>query len=512
MRRAVIALSLIMLVFGFSSCRQTTVIPPGILFPPEKEWSITINGIDPSDSAASQRITRENNDSYILPELTADGYEFICYFSSDGTEYSEGTVLTKNDDGLVLTAKWVTAVSVSSSESLSEAINNASGDIAIIIDEGVYTEPDGIQVKNGQLILLKGVGKESTEVKANITMSADSSLKLENMKLTADSGNLINGNSGGVDIELDNAELIPAGTARGINIEISDEESRSSGIAITMNNSSIDLSSSNGGAGSARGINVNGDPTSGPGSLASLSLDMENSTISNDTDGSIYGISIFRTLELDLNIRESSIDIQKNHYPIYIYGCGSEDTISNVNISNTHLTGYSAYYVNGDSRNINARLENCTFTCINQNTGTSSDFSILVVHNSTDCHTYADGCNFVFGPKASGNCEMHIAGTQYSDESFDKASTGGCTFNLSDCTFDYTLGSAEEGFIIAQFEVPQSDAFRFTDGGLVLDSSTRNAISSLLPGGHINNPEGEDTPYTYYGNSIKVYVYELINS
>ena len=286
MKRAVIALSLIMLVFALPSCRQITVIPPGMLFPAEKEWSITITGIDPSDSASSMEIVRDRNKSYMLPELTADGYEFICYVSSDGTEYSEGTVLTKDDNGLILTAKWVIAVSVPSSGSLADAINNASGDIAIILDDGTYTEPAGIQVKDGQLILLKGTGKESTEVKANITMYADSSLKLENMRLAADSGNLINGNSGGVDIELDNAKLIPAGTARGINIEISDEESRASEVAIVMNDSSIDLSSSNGGAGSSRGINVNGDPTSGPGRLASFSLDMENSAIMMGTPNS----------------------------------------------------------------------------------------------------------------------------------------------------------------------------------------------------------------------------------
>ena len=512
MKRAIIALSLIMLVFGFSSCRQTMVVPPGILFPQDSEWSITINGIDPSDPTSSKSITCEKRDSYTLLELMADGYEFICYVSTDGTEYPEGTVLTKDDDGLVLTAKWVTAVSVSSSESLADVINNASDDVAIILNDGTYTEASGIQVRNGQFVLLKGAGVESSEVKTNITLAADSSLRLEDMTLSAYAGNLIDSSYGGVEIEIEGSRLIPAGNARGINIAVSDEESRNANTSVVLKDSSIELQAVSGGDGISRGISVNGDASNGNGKLSSLSIKLNNSSIKNSTGNSAYGISLFRILELNIDISDNSaIEIQKNHYPIYIYGCGSEETVSKINITDTSLKGYSAYYMKGNSKNIDASFTDCTFTCINQNTGDSSNFSVLAVYDSTDCHTSADGCNFIIGPEAEGYCEMHIAGTQYSDHSFGKASTGGCTFNLSDCTFDYTLGTVENGHIIAQFEVPQSDSFRFINGGITFDRSTQNSLLSLLPSGHIESEE-EQTTYSYYGNTINAVIYQLTNN
>ena len=512
MKRAIIALSLIMLVLGFSSCRQRVVIPPEILFPAESaEWSITIKGADPSDPASSKSVSREKSDSYTLLELTADGYEFICYVSSDGTEYREGTVLTKDDDGLVLTAKWVTAVSVSSSESLADAINNASDDIAIILDDGTYAAASSIQVRSGQFVLLKGAGVESSEVKANITMSADSSLMLEDMTLSADTGNLIDSSYGGVEIEVEGSKLVPAGNARGINIAVSDDESRNDATSIVLNNSSVELQAVSGGDGISRGISVNGDASNGNGRLSSLSIKLNNSSITNTTDNSAYGISLFRTDELSIDISNSEIELQMNHYPIYIFECGSEEESSEINITDSILTGYSVYYVKWNSRNIEANFTDCTITCVNQNTGGRSNFSVFAVLDSTDCHTYADGCSFFIGPESEGKCEMHIAGTQYSTETFENASTGGCTFNLSDCTFDYTLGTVEDGHILAQFEVPQSDEFRFINGGITFDRSTQNSLLALLPGGHIESEEVQ-TSYTYYESPINAVIYTLTSN
>lgn len=424
MKRAIIALSLIMLVFGFSSCRQTTVVPPWVLFPQEKEWSVTINGTDPVNTDSVQTVELKENETYQLPVLTADGFEFQGYTAGDEISYQAGDVLTYEDNGLVLTAIWKSIVIVDGSASFEEAL--ASGaDIIELNETASPTSP--VSIPAGRSITIRGTGEGMTEMKALFTLGDGAELRLENIKLTNDtaSQDLITIPSGSASVTISGSELTTASNGDAINVSPGTEN-----VDISISNTIINLNPAAGGEayGASNGIRIGDNESTTSVGNAIIKLDNVHMQDNGGGNASAMPIDFHYVNQFDIDIQDSEFDIKKTHY-IRINNSGNNSIESSITMTNTKMTGYMILAVN-NSQNINVDVIGGSYKSINQLTGSSNATSMFQLNETSDSSIDISGATITFGKNDTSCAEMQVF------KVMGNSSSENSSVSLTNCTLD----------------------------------------------------------------------------
>ena len=465
MKRTIFALSLIMLVLGFSSCRQTMFIPPEILFPPEseREWNITINCVDPEKADSVQTIELKESETYSLPTLSAEGFEFQGYITADGTVYQAGDTLTYEYNGIVLTVIWKSIAVVDSSTSLEEAL--ASGADIIELNE-TFSSTSPVSIPAGRSVTVRGVG-EGTEMKALFTLGDGASFVLENIKLTNDitSQNLITVPSGSASVTISDSELNTPSNGDAINVASGAEN-----IDISISDTTINLNPAAGGEtyGASNGIRI-GDNESTT-AIGSVSLSMDNVKILDNGDGATSAMPIdFHYVEqFSVDIQNSEFDIKKAHY-IRINNSGNDNTRSNVTMTDTNMTGYMILAIN-DSQNIEANIDGGSYKSINQLTGSNNNTSMFQLNETSGSSIKVSNATITFGKQSSECAEMQVfkvMGNKTSENS---------SVSLTDCTLD------TDGMTITN-RIYIGSVYRTDKGNsATIDSLTANSLEDDVEG------------------------------
>lgn len=489
---------LVLLIILFCSSCYSYIIPLPV---PEKiEWTVTIRN-EPSEAFETSVYTIKGKQPFTLPELeSTNGYELDYYTSNDGTILEAGETIEyeKGVDNVQITAHWLKAYTLpdSNQETAIKDIIASGDDVSIVIplSETPITFEDPIELMEGQRVVIKGEGLSrmtraattAATFTGSITLSEGSSIRLEGLTMKGDE-NLINSETGDVTIEIVDSTLETEETA--VNIVITDSNASLEPIRIDVTNSSIVLSPQTNPR--AKGININNDYKNSTTYLrpSHVELDITDSVIESTTDNSIYGISLCYVDSVDMNIEGTTITANKNHYPVYLFACGSDNTNSNVSITNCDLKGYCAYYIHHNSKNITTNILDSTLTGLNYNLSTGyNDFTVLPIHDSENCITNVRNSTINFGSETDDSATMNIFGFQYNADG--SAHDGGCEFNFTNTDFNYEGIFEDEKSFAAIDCNPLAEPNTYT-----MDNTSMNNLLALLPGSHIGIYE-EDYPVT----------------
>lgn len=384
-------------------------------------------------------------------------------------------------------------------KTISKAVSESEGSASVLV---VGTVTEDITLTDGYDLELHGyVGQGSEEeaaLKGRIVMAEDSSLTLEDIVLTNDSGavnstggmGLVFSSTGGFDVKVVNSRIVPIGQAYGIEVSLLGNGVDTSPVSVELRNSVIDLSDSDVGTAYARGgsygravgiaVNNKYDDTRGVVDYAyldSFTLVMSGSEIIGNTDPGISTINILlnEINQIDLDITGSSITTPRNHYPILMNDCGSEDRDSHVTISDSYIKAWCGLYIRNGSAGIDVDVSGTTFDCISDNAGESNAFSCFSIHSSFDCSIDVGNCHLILGGTEDA-ANMAVFCYQYNN-----TYGGASSFSFSDCTFEYIGGFDLVDGYIGSIDHLDGEL----DNSFTMDEASLAIVLSLVDGSQI---------------------------
>ena len=388
-----------------------------------------------------------------------ENYSFDNYSLADGTELQAGDSIKYNGSDVIVTANWTYVVDVDNpgSNSISEAMNRADGKNVIInlpYDGGpAYKEEEPVRIGENQHVTINGISVDSSRITSGLettisenavkidgtfVLSKGSSLTLNNVNLTTSSSDhLISSTTGGVEINILNSLLTTAANKYGIFLNISENPDES--VSINVQNSCVEMKAETGGFtyGATSALFIRGDSTQKhdpDDQLDYINVSIKDSEFRDISDGdfSVIPVEFEWTDEVDLTMDNTDISINKNHYAVRFYGVGSDDTISDVIISDSNLKAWSAFYVQADSKNINAVIENSILTGVNENSGPTDGFSTISIDSSSNIELDVVDSTIIFNKNAEAS--QKAASIYYYDNT---GIEGGNVVNFKNCNLEF---------------------------------------------------------------------------
>ena len=454
----------------WGGCKQVTYLPP---IPVTRTWTVTISP-NPSGIIDDLTYTQSTANDFIFPDISADGYIFYHYETSDGTIYYPGDSLsysgTKN---IEITARFIQSTPIepadpSSGISIRTIISEKNGEpVALSLPEYEYKETDPIKIADNQIVIIEGNdsaqnnlsqsravsnSNKATRIIGTFELGTGSTLILRNIGLssTTTGDYLISGTAGGVSIEVDDSILTTPSGGRAINVAV--ESDYDSPVSVIAKDSTIEMVGQN-----ARGINIDGDVSQNmiPGEmLTNASLILDNTelierTDATTTDGMVYAINLFRIDQADLSIINGSrIQIDsKYYYGFRFYHVGNSETESTITIDNSYIKAWSSFYIQANSKNIRGYVTDSTLEGINQSDGSSDSFATVAIDSSSDCNVTLENSTIIFTQQ--GLAEQQAAAIYYYDNT---GLSGGNSIEFVNCDFEISVPGGELPAVQAYYD------------------------------------------------------------
>ena len=457
-----ILFSLLVAVLLFASCTEYIIVWPD---QSGSVWTVVITSSPDGlfEDVSTQQSTRND---FVVPDAVAvDGYSFIGYVGEDGIQYEAGDIIEYDGKYTYeITARYVESIQIGDGttgeiSSISDAISSTSSAIvAVTLPTGEYTEED-ISVPSGRTLIIDGNRSSkartltnSSQLIGTIKLSEDSSLIMRNVSMTSDTTNgyLITANSGGVSVKLEETVLTTPEGGRGINFAV--DSNPDDFIEVSLHDSVIYMVGQN-----ARGINIDGDSIQRRDSeyrLDFASLVLDNSKLieqksTTTTTGAVYAVNIFRADKADVDIiNGSEIQIDSRYYYAFrFFNVGTANEVSTIDVSDSSLQGWSALYIQSDSKNVKATIENSTLVGHNYSDGYSDGFSTIGVDSSSDCSIVIRNSDITAAQ--DGASGQTIASIYYYDNT---GLTGGNTIEFANCNITFQPLNHDEPMAMSYYD------------------------------------------------------------
>ena len=410
-----------------------------------------------------------NSSSFILPEESpvSVGYDFTGWIDENGQPLDESMIGKTIHRNHSFTATYrlseSTAVITAAnpeSNSISAAIANKDIEV-ILLESGEYTED--LKIPANRTITIKGqmtaaqyasagnmLQKTQTgspepsrpvRISGTITIGDNADATLDGILISSQdpSSSLIASSSSNLNLAIRDSVLIAPGKGRAIDIRMSDPVSGSGTTALTIEDTLIEITG-NIGKREINGVYVDGDPSESKdrSELPSLQISVSNSRIIDTSSESSYiypfGIRNFR--EIHVSISASEISTQNNHYAVWIEDAGNDAEQSTIDISESTLAGYSAFYAYS-TINLRTTINNSTIAGHNFNDGKSSGFFTISLQEPKSTIVSVNGSTISFNKY--GTSEQGIAELAWLiDESYK-----GSSIEFNNCITEFNNKPAE---------------------------------------------------------------------
>lgn len=422
--------------------------------------------------------------------LTSSGYMLTGWYCEETGTLIDSWGATLTED-LTVHAVWaLTSANLTTAfanggyymlpADLSATSLTVSNDLVLDLNSNTLTASDGVTVNSsGSLTIANGT------LVTRLTVESGAKLELANIELSSDASS--------------NSDLITLAGSGSLTISGSTLITEAGGDAIYMSASSgsetieIDISDTTmyldptGGSenyGASTGIRIMGTDTY---RISDLTINLEGVDFYDKGDGSksTMPLDIRYVDQLDVTLSGCDIIIAKNHYMAFKY-CGNANSASTINIVDTDITGYSALYIHYDCVNVHVTITGGTITCLNQNSGSGNDVSVVSIQDSKECSITIEGTDITMGRySADGEATTGLFCHQFnSDPSTSWVSNAGNAFVFKHC--DITLvnprnDSSDSSKILYQYGA--IDTYDGDFGATIdIDSYTENSLKNAIGG------------------------------
>ena len=177
-----------------------------------------------------------------------------------------------------------------------------------------------------------------------------------------------------------------------------------------------------------------------PGTSADVTISNSSVYIKGDDQTDLMGMDIEAYASLSLDIENSSFTETNHGYGVRLLAVGTEEETSTVNITDSYLQGWGAYYIQENSKNIDTMITDSDLVGI----GTDSDryyyFGTVVLDTVSDCHVDISGGSMSIDEKSEATGKLFAIYSNSSDSSI-KISNTKLTYSASkEKTPNFNLG------------------------------------------------------------------------